>query len=723
MAQGESPWFTDARIDALRYLVADYDGLLYDHDHCSQQQIVYAVDFSELYSYVYINATVQNITYSPDATPLKKIAFNEMLLDEILFSAHYKLVILPPHQLELRKFVEGFPDRLAADHITAVSSAPEWSDWWLEFFKRFYRNEQEVPELNEQMRERFLNEMCSKAPELFLFARRQEYAPENRLRTLLNHSEIFSTFDSLGISNALLKEISTHVFDAAFDKFSAERPERSNSNRVDAYAIAQLVMLNEEYGDRLQFRLVTRSTVLPTVLASLQNDISADYNIGKLSRRPQQFATTRLARSMDQSLVKLVRERREASGVMLRAAEYARRRPHRQGNKRSLNQRPTDALAALHTRFEELEATSLIDSLHDNTPQHPAYSDPIEKYTDVRALIHYSLSTTAMQNAVRERLKEHVERINSQTIDLASWFSVNEEALGGSLEHEMYKDGARSSNQLLYPYPITTYTADTPRTALRILFYSRSIENSLVLGRTARETLEHFIVQQGNSAYERRLAVALLQAALGWWALTLDFAKLATKAPADAADIPRHEAFYLMAVARRMSATSTVLERIASCVNDLFVAQELLHSYQQQAECADARYLIEYGILLRHAERAAIHVPEDVYRFGISTPLSAWDEALRLADNDIYVQMLALNSLCYYEVEEGGLDTLNPALNRLLDSLRALQIEIENAPIVVQHTIFTAYKRLERWNSKSEREALLKRIADLESDIFGEGHW
>src|SRR5580704_1401640 len=180
----------------------------------SNIKLSYAIDASELFSYVFLN-TLPFLRTDKINNFVLSLGFNEMVLHELLFSRRYTLFLTPSHRLEFQQLEETIHERdlsELAEHFSAIEGKLKLSKRLVSAINRFMNVEKDTP-LGPALVSEIINEAASNAPSILLLARHTNAHPQQRLSYLQKHMNL-STFQSVLPAPLPIASSSSDVFKA-----------------------------------------------------------------------------------------------------------------------------------------------------------------------------------------------------------------------------------------------------------------------------------------------------------------------------------------------------------------------------------------------------------------------------------------------------------------------------------------------------------------------------
>jgi hypothetical protein len=257
-------------IQVCTYLAGDLEQAINDLDFASRpgHKIYYAVDFSELYEYIFPSEAYRDFVVFPKAfdddekekTSAK--AIQQLILRYILLELDPKeIVLLPPYLLEFTSFIHKYGSELFVELIKKAN--------------RLYKRIQEIA--SESVNDQILR-ICQKAQQGSLSEEEEKIlaqfiekygqfqsilenidsqsSPWQRLKQL----DPKSSFKKLDLSSLQLRdETDTEVYKSWLGKLDALRRSESPTSKIDAMAIQMLQWINREWPANQRLVLISRS--------------------------------------------------------------------------------------------------------------------------------------------------------------------------------------------------------------------------------------------------------------------------------------------------------------------------------------------------------------------------------------------------------------------------------------------------------------------------------
>ena len=625
-------------------------------------QVFYAIDFVELFSFIHVGENIKNITYLPIKGPgwrENSIAFNEMLMAEILLSGRYPLILLPPHQLELRKHVAAYHAYEASELSQIIEQLHTKKD---DLKRKLVKTASAAAKIklgknlsDMEIRE-IVEEIDESSPALLLLARLPKAKPLSRLRQLNRRLKFRSVREVIsGGQIPTPYDLDDRFFRTCLDALNDIRPTYPDaSNRADAYALAYLKYCNEFSGRRKRVRLVTRSEALHTLHQRLVDRGLWPDSPGFRILRPRLFATYIVARVTSRNPTEMAADRLNKIETLLGSVSLGEAFSSDASN-RGFGRELEEALQEIRERWLELENLVIAAGISDGSID-TADVRPATWGADVGQLLRFIDDEEDLHAAIADRAKEVVLNINSGHVDVASLVvshgAKSEELVTKAIHFDertsvlkKKRDGGK--NLSAAPIVLRSKQRQMPFT---LFFYDRRIGKLIRGGSDENTALLRYVQKRGvGSDYEKRLALAFLLAAMDHWPLALNYCDAAVTSPDKEDDSPRHEAYYFRAACRRLSESWTK-DAVASSLRDLRIAHDIRSFSMGIDEYRDPRYLNEEGVQIR----IAVELFGEDFSRGLNLPDASvkWVEALSITHDDFRLRMAILNNLCYLNVRQ-----------------------------------------------------------------------
>ena len=310
-------------------LQADFRGLIADAQAEEAGHVVrYAVDQSEIYSYVFPESTALPLRIFSDDPDERIVAVQHYVLNKLFHELSYPVVMLPPYIRELQQFAtklrsrafEGTIGLLPEIMIAArdVVHSPQFEQ--LEADVESMRG---VEHPDQRTLNRALAFFQQKAASLLQLIDGTDTEPFARLSDLLEQERLLP----LGALVPAGLEPDADVTHSWLERLATERPTRSGANENDAQAMGYLVAANkwaEREGKPVMIRLVTRSPHMLLIDREHANAHDSGNGGQSVLRHPRAFvALRRMEGRPDQSTFERLKIMQESLAVMSKAVEVS----------------------------------------------------------------------------------------------------------------------------------------------------------------------------------------------------------------------------------------------------------------------------------------------------------------------------------------------------------------------------------------------------------------
>ena len=672
------------------------------------KRTVYAVDYNEIFAYCHVGQSFENLLFYDqfDSSDfLQKVAFNEVVSKEILFSGKYTIAMLPSHRLELRRlaslinlrdFVEASEVFTEAEHVLFDPPSQRFRRL-VAVLRRRNDNYVYSPDFIRNL----ITEMSIYAPSLLILSRREHYSPRKRLRKIIDRA-VFSSNDTFFKKDAEPPNPKDDTYESALHHFTKIRSKASEaSNSIDAYAVSYLNWANEAAKEGIQFRLISRSSVMHRVVRELCNDGVLSGGACDWLRHPRTFGVQKLQSFTHISGDNFWGSRFNSQELFSKSLEtYLSSGRHGRRRDEALSQ----GLEQIHKDNHNIARILIQRSLYEDALQSEGEyvrSPEIGDFFDFKQLFMFLKHQSELDAAIDQKIRGVLEKFNEDTATLYSNLTINErelERLSKVIEFDRVQKSSGGEND-----DVAVVVADTDENfAYRLEFYS-IMEFGGGEKKELKKRLRRFIRRAARvHSLEAIVAFSFLLGIRGEWKLAFSFLNQSIKQYGDTDDRGLHEAHYFRAVCRRYSEDRS-FECAKRCIEDLELAAH--HKLRVQGgDNVDERYLNEAAINLSIAELIGQPIQTDIFTY--RKPIEIWRKLKSAASNEVTFLQYQ-NNICFYFVDVGDRGTVK---KELADLLRAKEIAARNGysiSVFVDETIARARLLVGDYENEGERLRLL----------------
>jgi hypothetical protein len=702
-----------------RHLFKDDGGIERDDELLkAKRRIIYAIDASEVFSYVFLTK-LSYFTDSSSREYVLNVGFNEMVLHELLLSGRYNLFMLPSHRLELRQLIETIHERELSElgqMFTALYENLGLRESLISALEKFDAAGDGIP-IDSALATQIVSEASLDAPSVLLLARVESARPRNRLRHLRTRMNL-SPLELL-LKKPIHLQIDETVTSEAAEEFNKRRPSvrEISNNKIDAYALSHLTDLIAKSPPNTEVRLVTRSLIFEDVSRALASRGVIPREVANAIRHPRAFSAYVLARSTERSTADVVHQRLSAAGTFLSALREL-------GPKLLsdiLKHSPTALIArsanTLAATVQELERIAMLSSVSevDSSPSdtYPAF------HTNISQLVRLLRDHVGVRQAVQTRAQEVVDRLSANTINIARSLAVSlvpdDDDTVSALEVDFQSQKARLPGK-----PATAITVtrlESSPAPFSISFYSEFFPQMLEKGEKPYSVLSQFVGSlEFDSPFERRLATAYLLGLNNDWELSFQFANAALDEPLTGDSTPRHEGHYFRAIARRHS-HSWDIDNIKASLEDVNQAQQISSTIYGPSEGNDLRYMNERALLIDQAVRAGLS-KELLAALGVTEdPIDLWQRILR-EGAPLGYKLNAANNITFFYLQTRDKTKTAESLEVLNALIEDNKFQVSDLPLSVQDTVLSARLLTDYYADPAEIEAAKAELARINEDSY-----
>jgi hypothetical protein len=619
----------------------DFVGLVGDRRLVSwKHNVRYAIDFSELYAYVFPDKAAEQLKIFSQDTESVTRAVQEYVLNKLMFNWEQKLILLPTYAVELRSFVEFVREQSVFEHVSMAPKAlQEVEDRAKDpEFRRVealvagsYRDSTDLsdPEWDEILR--FLE---SRAPGLVRLSYGRETEPLERLGMLLRKAG----FEPLAALVDTAGSIDEPTVQAWARELEAQRRQRSASNYLDALSVEQVNAANHLLQrEHIHIRLITRSSNMRRVESRFGPGSDDEFGQSSILRHPRAFFALRRAEGQTdtQLLDRLFMMLTTLEAVIVSYQQRRETHPAR-ANLAEVSQLIDEIRQLLHGGANLASVVAVAEASDANQP---SLAQPTQDVRErVLRLFAMLRDETSLLGRLEEKTRELAESIDrSQQLLAIALQGQPDEVWASNQRAVQYQveGGTTVIKSTLYWMPYTLEFKDP-----ELQQWSREFEQSGAM--SLSQMLDRF--KSGfskNLDYEMLLSLAYMLAAWGQWDLGLKYADLALTTERQNPQVTANEGKFFKALCLRMIGSKNA-DRYKE-------AEELLDQAQaikgNDAANRDARYLKEKATLLFYWGDISPS-PEGVQKSERAAALCK--EALEIAGSDQAIKLQLYNNLCYY---------------------------------------------------------------------------
>lgn len=641
-------------------LRGNVDDLIEDWEYARLRQgrIYYAIDFSEIYAYVYPNRLAKQVRLFSDDDARQQIATNEYLLRKILFGG--PVILLTPHQIELDGLVSTVSTAALAD-LTAILTQSK------DELKRA-RNEPEFERIvavsasylqegrkpAEEERDFLVAFVAKYAPSLSLIAKKGLFRPATRLKKVLAQTSFIDLASLLGKrwDDFVPDEKTVGRWHKNLGELRADYPD--SSNYLDALTMGYLKRANELVPAQKRLKLVTRSGAMHKLYEAEQEEHWSTV-WGHVLRHPRSFialmgspdgqhdARDESLESRLHSLDRFIASAEDARG------QYAAKWARPTGRRRTRRSRTVP-------RKEELQWVQLLKEVKErwHVEENLAFSDSLKAFDDdsentplgeaedrvvledYRVILRLLSGDADVQHAISTRIVEVAEEIRV----IHSRMGFVQQVIRSGLALQPFRRKTRK---------ISVLGSSRHSMPHSLQFYAPMIYKSLRAGDDDEKVLKEFLQNPTEaSRYEALLATAYLLATLRHWDRAERYCDLAIETPQDMAEIPHHEGYFLRAICRRMNNPSAV--RYKRALEDVGEAVKAKRLFLKDQEYDDPRYLNERATHIYRWNKITDE-GEDLKPPPMREAVQLWERAREKTTDDKVLLALILNNLCYFYLD------------------------------------------------------------------------
>jgi hypothetical protein len=675
----------DAYIAHCRVLLRDVGHALYDYRiRTAGWTLLYAVDFSEIYSYVMPGD-------SHEHAPIGDGWSNDTERQFYVLSRFFgeRDILLPePYALELAGFVELIASkqytttsrsylRARQETLKALDSADA-----KKMFERMKRVGREP--LTDEEVERYFRFFERYTPNLVAFVRGLDLSPFDRLKDLLMQR----TFEPL---ERKFPGAAARVDEARTKRrflWLGERRAHTNpaSNLIDARALGDIEAVNDMLVPaRTRVLLVSRSTYLMEVA-------EAEAPAGEVFvRHPRSVSTAYLATPTGVSLADEgeLQIRHQSLLAFISAAEEAQKKLQKADGATA----HTADILSIKDDSTKKTLRELLERIQGEWRHVEAYASGLTKAGETRfrksskkAVAVELLSLLRDPTKLRSRMVDHIRQIFREV-------RRDRDRVAFRLQREMVSRGS-----IVYPIH---FEDDNLRNATERLAtgWTSNIADSETLFEAAIEC---------SSDYDCLLGIALSLGALGRWPLAKQYVNYALVSRQPGA---RREGLFLQGVmTKRMSIENQSLAEAQERMQD---ALECVEEAIKEHAGVDPRYFNERATLklwlieFARSPEAATAANLDGITCSAAKVAAELREALPLATGKLRIQIL--NNLCYAYLLDDDAKQMPEALDELKTTLSSAYPDRSKWPAFALDTVVYTTYRLQRHTASAR---VLKAWAD-----------
>jgi hypothetical protein len=647
-----------------RHIIDDESVVTAFEDFPGADDLILACDFTEIRAYCYVFES-RDVSYTEVDNPGRQIALNQALLENLFFSGR-PIILLPTYGLEL----DNLKRNLRLESLWDIASVLEEIQ-----SEEQLRNAKELadrlaalgPNAAHDAIWSSLHDIYQNAPTLkMLFV--NELRPKERLEQLTTDAQ----FRSPPLAPSRDGPPSRDSVDWWNKQLENRRPDAPrSSNMIDAVALARLQAINKKRLYKRPCVLVTRSRTMREILAKNRNEPACK---GVYLMHPRLLGLYEQIRKSNKTFKEEIEDRYWLLKETVTRLEQA-------GSDFDRDMQPHLArlIDKVHGLWAETDDLTIAASAFSSRPTahtlrtaKEASVNEIRRFIERQTSVHDLLLTRASQVA------RDFERSNAEIAVIGVLDQLDREYLV-ALEERTKRNRSRFE-------PI--YTAKLPLEEMPYslqIYGDRSVD-WLGHSKDAKSILSNFIKSKAaETDYERQVATGYLLASLMAW--EIGFAFFNTAIATKAGQVPRHEAYYFRALARRHSTKDIKAEAIQKSLDDIVEANKIKQSTRGD-QYWDPRYLNEAGILVAYAKEKAPEVLQNLPAKLMQDPASIWQDTLASIRNDEDLMVLVLNNLLYYFTRERNFDNIRRSLSKIAEIFA--DTPPGKVPLATRHTMIMA---------------------------------
>ncbi len=614
-------------------------------EHRGVNGVQFATDYSEIYAYCFV-ATNRALTFTDKDDPGKQIASNEALSTRLFFGKEPAL-LLTAYQAELSTL-----DRSIREYSTssiyniAQSLRDEGSSsvglaQWLEEISDKLENSQGQSFL------RVLTEIYERAPQILIFLS-TDFDPAARLAHFKKNANVVRVTQMVGAQRVTPNPETTDWWLTRLQEKRTSSP--FSSSIIDAAAIAQLQSLNMQSALKRPVLLVTRSDTMRRILAEHSSEPACE---GVYMINPRLLGTYFVGERTGLPASEVLADRYWLGKEIIE--EFTRNSYNPDGSVKYVLKTLVRQIRKLWAELDDVVvARSVWGQETADAPIGRARNHAVESIRDL----------LKSQEKVRDVLARRAAEVaNSLLVNSANIAAVGAVRPDGGLHASLDvtpRDALRASADV--PSLVIRASADAMPHSMQVY----DVHFSEWLGRDSDiiNTLKKFIKSNSQSSeYERLLGMGYLLATNGFWEISLAYFNIA--ANMDVNSPPKHESYYLRAIARRNVLKQAQISDLEECAQDLLRANKIKRERRGDGYW-DPRYLNQLGIildmLLRRGRSPGWGNPWQ------DDPRKIWRQALAATIDDIILRAQIQNNLTYHltlEIDHYGIPELSAELRQL----------------------------------------------------------
>lgn len=669
----------------------------------SLDDVVYFLDSNECYRYVFFDLPNQDISYTRKDKSATLLALEECVFQEMLFQDPPRSAFLPGHEKE---FLNLHRHRLQAK-LKNLAQVIDLSTKVLERHRgELDRVWKKISSMSENGGSGDLHEILATlmdvAPSLVLFLLKDARKPRRRLAHLYEHIKIHDLDAVMKLPDELDSKYQ-NIAEEARSAFFSIRGDRKyfGANYIDSQAFAYLAYLNDNSDESTLYRFVTRVPTFWRVAERLEDaekGAASGYPFKSMIRHPRIFL----------SLV-YSRQGREdwSEHVRFSANEF------KQGEQRFKEFESFDSDFMLDSYYTKTEVRRLEDLIEKYQrvilSSNLAYLDNNEKTVldatqsnlDIKRLYSLVGNSESLREAVVEEAFDVVDAISSEyyhfSFDVIAQAEINRRQEDYAELRFKAQPGTNADSAGLYGTEYLSVNDVIVPFALHVQ-NKRAIDALAQRNRKLKKyskRLRQSFKKSETTFAEQWLVFAYIFAALDNWSLANKSCEAALHAAKKQGQVDvAHEIRFFGAKCRRF-----LVKDSSECEQHLGSAFEAVRSaavayVEDERDFAlyPARYLIEIALSLSKAERFGIDAQatlKSVFR-ATASKMELLDAALNSVSSTMIDRLNAYNTLLYDAVLTNKPDVVNSSYEQLCETLSEHQLDIENLPRNMLHTVMLA---------------------------------
>jgi hypothetical protein len=687
--------------------------------------ILYAVDFSEIYSYLIPTAVADEFMFLANRIEEDAILIQRSVLDYFFFKSTAKHILLPSYGIELEGFVARLKDGAYSDLFSkclTIYKGIEKLEKTPPFYKAYEIVSKQANEITDKDIDDLYTFLNDYAPSLLNILNPPWEAPYTLLRELFK-TGVFQNPSDLGIAKTEVLADKDIFYSWSEELISERGTNNIGSSIVDANAVAMINHINTILENRnVKILLVTRSKYMHKIMKRKLASGEAspkDSQCGNVLRHPISFYFQygQKKRSIDE-VIEALKQGFEILNFFLDVV----------GNETEIKSPRLDTSHGKHIdeitkHLNQIGQTWKSASMLDATTNYysPNQMDRRKKkvfQTDIVHFFKFIDDTETVKKFLLKKLNVLHGELKKQHEYLGLYSELQ------TTNHETFIKIERYSGK----YVIRTVWTNRQAMPYSFQFYSNGAGALLEkLGEHKSYSIDDALPIFINGFhdkpdYERLLSMAFILGSFGKWVDAEEYCKEAIKENIPTLGILPHEGYFFLAVCKRKHSFS--IKRCREALDLLKKAISLKKATKRDIpDYQDPRLIHEIGVQVlkcRFIFGDQITVEDNIP--DLKDGLNYLEKSLSIIENDEYLKVQALNNILYYYLniglEDNNTEFVKKYFNSLVETETMTEPNPELWPGAILDTVALSMWKLIGIRDREEYQKITKYFSIAQGDKY-----